>query len=84
MTSEQMFYGVSIPIVVFLISTFLSNRSLTAKLEGLAVRLDGRIDGLTARLNSIDSKLAVIEGDLRTFHSVTGRLEGRLDEINKR
>ncbi len=77
MTSEQMFFGVSIPIVVFLISTFLSNRSVIAKLEGLAVRVDGRLD-------SIDRKLTVIEGDLRTFHNVTGKLEGRLDEISKR
>jgi tetrahydromethanopterin S-methyltransferase subunit G len=31
------------------------------------------------RLDSIDRKVEVIEGDLRQFYSVTGELKGRMD-----
>jgi archaellum component FlaC len=93
MTSEQMFYGVSIPIVVFLISTFLSNRSLSIKIDGLSVRLDGvdgrldrvdsRLDRVDGRLDRLETSITFIQNDLRTFHHVTGKLEGRIDEISK-
>ncbi len=52
-----------------------------AKIDGVEARLDQRIDSLEAKF---DRRFDILTHDLQEFYRVTGRLEGRVDEIAKR
>ena len=39
---------------------------------------------MNARFNKIEDRLAGIDADLRQFYHLTGKLEGRIDAIEKR
>jgi hypothetical protein len=54
---------------------------LDAKIDGVSALLNARLDGVSAGLNA---RLDVIEGDLRQFYHLSGKLEGRIDGIEKR
>lgn len=61
------------PTVTCLIGIILSRQDVR--------RLEDRID---QKLDKVDQRLKVIEDQLMHFYSITGRLEGRLDTIEKR
>ena len=69
MTNLQLYLAIGIPSILVILS-WVSN-SLHFN------RIDSRLD-------RIENRVTVIEGDLRQFYSVTGKLEGRLDEISKK
>jgi hypothetical protein len=39
---------------------------------------------MNARFNKVEDRLTAIDGDLRQFYHLTGKLEGRVDAIEKR
>jgi hypothetical protein len=53
----------------------------SAKLDALTQELRSGFQAVNSLIDGIDKKLIVIEGDLRTFHSVTGNHEGRLSSL---
>jgi hypothetical protein len=71
---------VGIPLIAIL-AGILFNRSDVKELRGEMKDLRGEITALAAKL---DAGFARIDADLRQFFQVTGKLEGRIDEISKR
>ncbi len=61
------------------------------RINGLEERLDHRINGLEGRMNQqikgleerMDKRLSLIEGDQKEFFRVTGRLDGRIDQLTR-
>jgi hypothetical protein len=43
--------------------------------------LGGRID---SRLDQLDRRLVLIEGDQKQFFAITGKLEGRIEELHRK
>lgn len=76
MTNTQLLLSVGLPMLTILVGILLSQKGL-ADLNNRFDRVDGRIDRIETRLDRIDA-------DLRQFFSITGRLEGRMDAIEKR
>jgi tetrahydromethanopterin S-methyltransferase subunit G len=54
------------------------------RLDTIEKRIDDVYANLRDRLQSIDSRLIVIEGDLRTFYRDLGRHDSRLDNLEGR
>jgi len=63
----------------------LLNRSdsSTLRTESTAARAQDRAEA-AARHGELLSRLAVIEGDMRQFYHLTGKLEARVDAVEKR
>ncbi len=76
MTNTQLMLSIGLPMLTILIGIFLSQKGI-ADLNGRLDRMDSRIDRIEGRLDRIDA-------DLRQFFSITGRLEGRMDSLEKR
>ncbi len=47
-------------------------------------RVDAQFDRVDARFDQVDARFNRVDADLRQFYAVTGKLEGRVDEISKR
>ena len=80
MSNLQLYLALGFPTLTVLVGILL-NWSSTRNLRG---ELTGRMDRMDDHLGRIDHDLVGIQSDLRTFYSVTGRLEGRMDELSKR
>lgn len=77
-------YQQTIPLIIMLAAILagilLNNKTaqdLKAELHREISRLDGKIDAVSA-------KLEVIQADLRQFYHLSGKLEGRIDAMEKR
>lgn len=46
--------------------------------------MDHRFDEVNRQFGEVNRRLGLIEADQKQFYSVTGKLDGRLDEIAKR
>ncbi len=73
MTNTQLILSIGLPMLTILIGIFLSQKGLAD--------MNARMDRLETR---IETRLDRINADLRQFFSITGRLEGRMDAIEKR
>jgi len=71
---------VGIPMIAIL-AGILFNRSDVKELRAEMKDMRGEITGLASK---VDAGFARIDGDLRQFFQVTGKLEVRIDEISKR
>ena len=71
---------VGVPLIAIL-AGILFNRS---DLRELRADMDARFNKVDARFNKIDDHLGQINADLRQFYHLTGKLEGRMDAIEKR
>jgi len=47
-------------------------------------KIDDRFNKIEERFNRVDNRFDRVDADLRQFHHITGKLEGRLDTIEKR
>jgi hypothetical protein len=95
MTDMQLYLAIGIPVVVMVLGFVWSSTALrsemNARFEGLNGSINARFDAVNARLdalsNRIDSlerRVAVIEADLRTFFSITGNHQARIENLEKR
>jgi hypothetical protein len=46
--------------------------------------MDHRFDEVGRQFAEVNRRLGLIEADQKQFYTVTGRLDGRLDELSKR
>lgn len=80
MSDLQLYRALGLPTVTVLVG-ILMNWSSTRNLRD---DVAGRMDRMDDRLGRMDHDLVGIQSDLRTFYSVTGRFEGRMDELAKK
>ena len=71
---------VGIPLVAIL-AGILFNRADTKELRAEMI---ARFNRMEDRLNKMDDHLGRIDADLRQFYHLTGKLEARVDAIDKR
>jgi hypothetical protein len=71
---------VGIPMIAIL-AGILFNRSDVKELRAEMKDMRGEITGLASK---VDAGFARIDADLRQFFQMTGKMEGRIDEISKR
>jgi hypothetical protein len=75
---------VGIPLLAIL-AGILFNRSdikdLRAEMNARFNQIEGNVND---RFNRIEDRLAGIEADIRQFYHLTGKLEGRIDALEKR
>ncbi len=80
MSNLQLYLALGTPTLTVLVGILL-NWSSTRNLRG---EVTGRKDRMDDHLGRIDHDLVGIQFDVRTFYSVTGQLEGRLNELSER
>ena len=84
MTNTQLWLGVAIPSLLIVLSLIQTNARLTDLKENLTQRLDDGITRIEQRLSRIEQRLDLVESDHKQFFSVTGKMEGRIDELARR
>ncbi len=58
--------------------------ALSDRVDSRFNRVDARFDRVDARFDQVDARFNRVDVDLRQFYAVTGKLEGRIDEISKK
>ena len=71
---------VGIPLVAIL-AGILFNRS---DVKDLRTEMQSRFNHIDDRFNKVDDHLGRIDADLRQFYHLTGKLEARMDGLEKR
>jgi uncharacterized protein YdcH (DUF465 family) len=78
---------VGIPLLAIL-AGILFNRSdtkeLRAEMNAFRGEVNARFNEVNARFNKVDDHLGRIDADLRQFYHLTGKLEARMDSLEKR
>jgi hypothetical protein len=87
MTNLQLLISVAMPSLLVLINIMLGTwaiKELRAEIKDVL----GEIKDVRGEIKDLRSEMIVrldrVDADLRTFYSITGRLEGRLDTLEKR
>jgi DNA anti-recombination protein RmuC len=57
---------------------------MNARFNQIDGSVEDRFNKVDDRFNKIEDRLAGIDADLRQFYHLTGKLEGRVDAIEKR
>lgn len=68
MTDSQLYLSIGIPTLMVLLGLLL-NWSATKE--------------LSTRVSELGNRFGVLEGDMRQFYHLTGKLEGRLEALEK-
>jgi hypothetical protein len=68
-------------VLVTLLAGLFFNYKAASELKADIHRLDSKIDGVQAGLLA---KIDAVQADLRQFYHLTGKLEGRLDAVERR
>ena len=71
---------VGVPLLAIL-AGILFNR---ADVNGLRGEMRDRFDQVDRRFNKVEDHLGRIDADLRQFYHLTGKLEARMDALDKR
>jgi hypothetical protein len=71
---------VGVPLIA-IFAGILFNRN---EVRDLRADMNARFNRVDERFDRVDGHLARIDGDLRQFYHLTGKLEGRMDAIEKR
>lgn len=78
---------VGVPLIAIL-AGILFNRAdvhgLRAEMKTNFDKVDARFDRVEARFNKVEDHLGRIDADLRQFYHLTGKLEARMDGLEKR
>jgi hypothetical protein len=75
---------VGVPLLAILAGIFFSRndiKDLRAEMNARFNQINGNVD---AHFNKVEERLGGIDADLRQFYHLTGKLEGRVDAIEKR
>ncbi|HEX4651353.1 MAG TPA: hypothetical protein VH250_07590 [Granulicella sp.] len=78
---------VGVPLLAILAGIFFNRndiKDLRGEMHGLRAEMNAGFDKVDARFNKIEERLVGIDADLRQFYHLTGKLEGRVDAIEKR
>ncbi len=43
-----------------------------------------QFDSMSKRIDHVERRLELIEGDQKQFFTITGRLDGRIDQLSKK
>jgi chaperonin cofactor prefoldin len=79
--------SISVPLIAILAGMFFNNRSfdkLETTVDQRFDKVDERLDRMDKRFDKVDDRLDRIDADLRQFYHLSGKLEGRVDAIEKR
>ena len=79
MTNIQLYLSIGLPILTVLIGFILNWRMLA----NFRPEVNQRFDDVNRRVDHVDAELSTIRQHLLTFYSITGVLQGRLDELSK-
>jgi hypothetical protein len=71
---------VGIPLVAILAGILFGRNDI----KELSAEMNARFDKVDQRFDVVDDRFEKINADLRQFYHLTGRLEGRMDAIEKR
>ena len=71
---------VGVPLLAILAGIFFNRNDI----KDLRTEMHGLRAEMNARFNKVEERLAGIDADLRQFYHLTGKLEGRVDAIEKR
>ena len=77
-------FAIAIPTLVILLGILLNRRDLLDLKADIKSEMNRRFDEVDRKFESVHRRLDRIDDDLKQFHSVTGRLEGRIDELSRR
>ena len=80
-------FAIAVPTFAVLLGIFLSRgdvANLRADMNRRFDEVDRRFGAIDRRLDGLDARLDRIGGDLKHFHNVTGKIEGRIDELSRR
>ena len=80
MTSTQFNIGIAIPSILIILGWLHQNVCLT-EFRG---EVDRRFDVVDRQFDRMDRRLTLIEGDQKQFFAITGRLDGRIDELHRK
>jgi hypothetical protein len=68
---------VGVPLIAILAGVLFNRSDLHGEISGLRSEMN-------ARFNKVEDHLGRIDADLRQFYHLTGKLEARMDAIEKR
>jgi hypothetical protein len=71
---------VGIPLIAILAGIFFSRSDI----RELRAEMNARFNEVSARFNKVEDHLGRIDADLRQFYHLTGKLEARMDSLEKR
>ncbi len=75
-------------VLVTLLAGLFFNYKAASELKSDIVRLDDKIGRLDSKIDGVQSdlsrKIDAVQADLRQFYHLTGKLEGRLDAVERR
>jgi hypothetical protein len=83
MVDAQMLHDVGIvgvPVILILAGLFFNNKGLSE----LRAEINERFNKVDQRFDKVDDRLDRTDADLRQFYHLAGKLEGRVDSIEKR
>jgi predicted nuclease with TOPRIM domain len=80
-------FTVGIPLLAILAGIFFSRsdvKELRSEIKDLRTDMDARFNKVDERFARIEDHLNRIDSDLRHFYHLTGKLEGRVESLEKR
>ena len=78
---------VSVPLIAILAGIFLNRadvKELGNEIKELRSEMNARFNAVESRFNAVESRFNAIVAELRYFHGVTGKLDGRIESLEKR
>jgi len=85
---DAFMYAQSVPFVLIFLTIlagiFLNNKGLADLKREYKEDLRTEISRIDSRLNVMDSRLTAIQSYLNQFYATMGRLEGRIEALEKR
>ena len=94
MSNIQFYFAMGVPSILVILSWIQANsrsgdlkENMNRQFDSMNRRFEDvnrQFDAMNHRLDGVDRRLETIDGDLKHFHNVTGKLEGRVDELSNR
>ncbi len=78
---------VGVPLIAILAGIFFSRsdvKDLRGEIKDLRSEMQSRFTEVQSRFNKVEDHLGRIDADLRQFYHLTGKLEARMDSMEKR
>ena len=79
-------FTVGVPLIAILAGILFARsdvKDLRKNMQRLEDKMDARFAEVNARINRIEAELSKIDDHLIQFHAITGKLDGRLDALER-